>query len=342
MRILKLDKKTGEATVIPETLDDLWHLERIIEPGDFAEAHSMRSVKLGEQEERKPVFIRINVEKIEFAKFANKLRLTGKIVQGSPEEFVQHGKYHTLEVERESKITIIKEWKTHQIKRLKEAEKEAKQPKVRIILMDDEKALTALVMSYGVEFGPEIYNKARKRDRDFEERKQEYYAEIAAEMRSNKEKYVIAGPGFEKDNFRKYLEKNDSALLHKASFETTSSAERNGINELLKRGIVSKMIGEARIEKEASLMEKLMLHINKEDGLAVYGAAEVRKALDWGAAEVVLVLDEILRTQKDIEKLIEDAEKTAVVVVFSSEAEPGQQLKGLGGIAALLRFKING
>ncbi len=341
MRILGIDRKTGEARLVPETLDDLWHLERIVEPGDFAEARTFRSVKLGEKEEKKPVFIRIEVEKVEFAKYANKLRLTGKIVQGEPEEFVQRGKYHTLDAEKGEKITIIKKWMAHHIKRLKDAEREAKRPKVRIIVMDDEKALTALVMGYGVEYGPEFYSEARKRDEKFEEKRLGYYAEIAKEMGMREERYIIAGPGFEKDNFRKYLEKKEPALLRRASFESVSYAERNGVNELLKKGIVGKLIGEARIEKEAELVGKIMMHINKEDGLAAYGFAEVERALSSGAAETVMVLDELLRNGKKAEALAEEAEKSAVVVVFSSEADPGQELKGLGGIAALLRFRID-
>lgn len=343
MRILRMDRKTGEAAVVPETLDDLWHLERIAQPGDFAEGKTFRSVKLGDKEERKPVFIRIEIEKVEFAKYANRLRLTGKIVQGSPEEFVQRGKYHTLDVGKDEKITLVKkEWKAHHIKRLKDAEKEAKRPKIRIIAMDDEKALTALVMGYGVEFGPEIYSEARKRDEKFEEKKLGYYAEIMKEIEMHEERYVVAGPGFEKDNFRKYLERKNPELLKRIVFENVSYAERNGVSELLKKGIVSRLIGEARIEKETELIGKIMLHINKEDGLAAYGFSEVEKAAEMGAAETVLVLDELLRTDKKVEGLAEKAEKTAVVVVFSSEADPGQELKGLGGVAALLRFRIEG
>lgn len=342
MRILRIDRKTGEASMIPETLDDLWHLERIVEPGDFAEARTFRSVKLGTSEERKPVFIRVKVEKIEFAKYANRLRLTGKIVQGNPVEFIQLGKYHTIEAEKGEKITIIKEWKAHHIKRLREAEKEAKRPKIRIIVMDDEKALTALVMGYGVEYGPELYCEARKMDEKFEEKKLKYYSEIAAEIAGHEERYVVAGPGFEKDNFRKYLERKNAELLKRIVFENVSYAERNGVNELLKRGLVGKLIGEARIEKETELIDKIMMHINKDDGLAAYGSEAVGSAVGLGAAEVVLVLDELLRTDKNIEKLAEDADKRSVVVVFSSEAEPGNMLNGLGGIAALLRFRVVG
>lgn len=340
MRILKIDKKTREVSVIPETLDDLWHLERIIAPGDFAEARTFRSVKLGDKEEKKPVFIRIEIEKVEFAKYANKLRLSGKIVQGAPEEFVQRGKYHTLEVEKDEKTTIIKEWKAHHIKRLKEAEKEAKRPKIRIIVMDDEKALTSLIMSYGVEYGPEFHSDAHKRDEKFDEKMQSYYAEIMKEIEMYREKYIIAGPGFEKDNFKKYLEKKNPQLLTRIFFENVSYAERNGVKELLKKGIISRLIGEVRIEKETELIAKILMHISKEDGLAVYGFDEVKKAVETHAVETFLILDEMLRNNKTFEVLTELAESNSTVVVFSSEADSGQELKGLGGIAALLRFQI--
>lgn len=341
MRILKLDKKSGEVVLIPETLDDLWHLERIIAPHDFAEARTLRSVKLGDKEEKKSVFIRIIIEKIEFAKYANALRLSGKIISGTPEEFVQHGKYHTLDVEKNEKITIIKEeWKAHHIKRLREAEKEAKKPKIRIIVMDDEKALAALVMAYGIEYGPEFYSNARKRDEKFDEKKQSYYAEIMREIEAHEERYIIAGPGFEKDNFKEYLEKKNPNLVKRVVFEHVNYAERNGITELLKNGVISRIIGEQRIEKEIALIEKIIVHISKEDGLAVYGFDEVKKAIEIGAAETVLVLDELLRTDKKIEDLVENAEKKAAIAILSSEAESGQRLKGLGGIAALLRFRF--
>lgn len=342
MRILRIDKKTGEITVIPETLDDLWHFERIAEIGDSAQGKTFRSIKLGEKEERKPVFIRIVIEKIEFAKYANQLRLTGKIVAGNPEEFVQHGKYHSLDVKKNENITLIKKnWKTYHIKRLKDAEREAKRPKIRIIAMDDEKAITALVMGYGLEFGPEIYSQARKKDEKFEEKKLGYYAEIMKELEQHEEKYIIAGPGFEKDNFKEYLEKKNPKILDRIVFENVSYAERNGVNELLKKGIISRIIGEARVEKEAKLMEKIKYHLNKEDALAIYGFQEAEKALCLNAVETLLVLDEILRTNKKIEELAEKAEKTSLLVIFSSETDAGKELKGLGGIAALLRFRIN-
>jgi protein pelota len=70
----------------------------------------------------------------------------------------------------------------------------------------------------------------------------------------------------------------------------------------------------------------------------------VKKALDYGAIETLLVADEMLRLEREkgnIDSLLMAVERAqGKVVVFSTEFEPGQKLHALGGIAALLRYKI--
>jgi protein pelota len=76
-------------------------------------------------------------------------------------------------------------------------------------------------------------------------------------------------------------------------------------------------------------------------GAVAYGKAEVRKAIDYGAAEEVLVSDTLIR-DPGVARLLEEAERiNARVVVFSSEFEPGNRLNALGGIAALLRYPLS-
>ena len=176
MKILKFDKKLGELKLIVENLEDIWHVERILSEGDEVESDTIRTVKVGTKEEKKPMHIAIKVEQIEFSKSLNRLRLLGKIVRGSPEEFIQMGKYHTLDVEIGTKLMIIKEWKNYQIKRIEQAEKETKKPRLRIIVLDEEHALTAVVRGFGIEYGFEMENEARKRDepKKFELKNQQY------------------------------------------------------------------------------------------------------------------------------------------------------------------------
>ncbi len=81
-----------------------------------------------------------------------------------------------------------------------------------------------------------------------------------------------------------------------------------------------------------------------KDGKAVYGIDDVKKAFEYGAIETLLITDEFLREQRekwDIDSFLRDVESlNAEIVIMSSEFEPGKRLNALGGIAALLRFKI--
>lgn len=341
MKILTFDKKNNFLKLIIENLDDLWHVERVLEPGDIVEADSLRTVKVGTKEEKKHVHIAIKVENIEFSKSLNRLRLLGKIVHGIPEDFVQLGRYHTIDAEKGTKLVIHKEWKNYQITRLKDAEKEAKRPKLRIIVLDDEKALTAIVRGFGVDYGPEFYNNASKKDDKYDERTKEYLGQVMAEVEKHEEKYIIAGPGFTKDNLKKFISQKNKELLRKIIFETCSYAERNGVNELLNNGVIEKVMGEERVAREMQLIEQVMIQINKDNGMAEYGIKQVNAAVEAFAVKQLLVLDDYLRTDKEAEATVMQADRNkAEIVIFSSESDAGFKLKGLGKIAALLKFKL--
>lgn len=341
MRIIHFERKIGEMKILAETLDDMWHLEKVISEGDLVESRTMRTYKVGSKEEKKPVTIRIKAERAEFAKTANRLRVLGTIVWGTPEEYVQMGRHHTIEVAEGDRLKIIKDWKNHEIKRLQQAEKESKRPKLRIIVMDDEKALTATLRAFGVDYGPEFHSSGSKRDENYEKAEQSYFGQIAAEIERHEERYIVAGPGFAKDNLKDFIKQKKPGLLGRLIFESVSYAERSGVNELFKRGVIEKIMGQERLQKEMGLVEELLTEVYKESGLAAYGLEEVRKAAEAHAIRTLLVLDEYLRTDKQAEALAEQADRAkAEVVIVSSEGDAGQQLKGFGKIGAILRFKM--
>jgi len=341
MKIIHYDQREGELKIIADTLEDLWHLSKVIATGDEVEGSSFRTYKVGKVEEKKHVKIRLKVEQVEFSESSNRLRLLGTITWGEPEEFVQLGRHHTIEVAPGDKITIRKKWLEHELKRLKEAESETKKPKVLIVLLDEEHALFATLKPYGVDYGLEIRNKARKKSEDFEKKEQEYFSEITEQLERFEGKLVIAGPGFAKDNLRKFLQEKKPEILKKAIFDSCSYAEPSGVNELIKRGVLQKAAGLARFEKEEKEIEEFFINIYKETGKSVYGLEEVRKAVESGAVEKLLVIDSLFRKSEDVQKIVEDAEKSgSEIVMISEEGDHSLKLKNFGGIGAILRWKI--
>lgn len=345
MKLGKQDPKEGEIRLTPENTEDLWHIERMLLPGDQIISKTWRKFKATEdaEGEKKPVTMRLAVEKVEFSPHANRLRVTGKIISGTPEEFVQVGAYHTIDIEENFPVSIIKEkWMAHHLERIKQAIAETKRPKMGMLVLDENKAIYATLRGYGVHYELELENSASKRDEKFDEKTQSFFGEILKKLSSSQVgKIIVAGPGFGKDNLMKFIKQKDPALAKKIVLEHCSYAERSGINELLKKGVVSKVASEERAENELQLMERFSIELRKESELVAYGKKEVAEAVAASAVETLLVLDELLRTNKEIEKTVEEAEKRKVkLVVFSHESDGGRELSGYGGFAALLRFRM--
>ncbi|ASJ03204.1 mRNA surveillance protein Pelota [Thermococcus profundus] len=356
MQIIHQDLKEGKVKVKAETLDDLWHLYHIIDPGDTVYAKTLRKQAQradslrAEKVEVIPVFLGVKAEKINFHKFANQVRVTGPIVYASRED-VPLGKYHTIAIEQGTVVTIQKpRWKEHHIERLKEAVEASKRARVMIVVIDDGEADMALVREYGVEILNSIRHnlggKQYRTDRESEEMK--FFHDVARTIedvmkRENVEKAIVAGPGFVKEDFYKFLRDKYPELAKKVVIEDTSVTGRTGIYEVIKRGIVDRVYHENRVAKEIQLVEKVLENIARNNGLVAYGLNEVEEAINYGAVETLLVLDELLKGEdrEKIEGLMDAARYSrGEVIVVSSEHEGGEKLKALGGLAALLRFRV--
>jgi len=124
LRLLVENIKDGFVKLVVDDINDLWHLQNVIKSGDFVTAKTLRTIFVEREETRekvkkKLVLLKIKVEKVEFAKSKNVLRLSGKIEE-CPED-VQKGSYHTIEVGLEKILTIEKQWKQEEIEQLKKA-----------------------------------------------------------------------------------------------------------------------------------------------------------------------------------------------------------------------------
>lgn len=345
MKLGKQDVKEGCIRLTPENTEDLWHIERLLQEGDRVISRTWRRFKAteGDAGEKKPVTIKLLAEKAEFSRHANRLRVTGKIISGTPEEFVQQGAYHTIDIEQDFPFSIIKEkWLSHHLQRIKQAIAETKRPRMGLLVLDETRAIYATLRGYGVEYELELENSASKRDDRFDEKTQSFFGEVLKKLQSSQVgRLIVAGPGFGRENLMKFIRQKDPSLAKKIVLEHCSYAERSGINELLRRGVVSRVASEERAENELLLMDKFSAELRKESGLVAYGLQEVKRAVESSAVETLLVEDELLRTSKEIEGIIEEAEKRkAALVVFSHESDGGRELSGYSGLAALLRFRL--
>ena len=353
MKQIHSNLKKGEIKLKVENLDDLWYLSTIIEPKDIIKGKTTRKIKLGEKNQRnikiikKQVFLKIEVEKIEFSKTSDTLRASGKIKQG-PED-VQLDSYHTFNIEQNTTIAIIKEkWLKYQLDKLKEACSE-KISKILIVVHDREEANFALMKKYGYDLLANISGSVQKKA-DLEKIKSSFYSEIIKQLQAYDKKYhlsqiIIASPAFWKEDLMKDLKDED--LKPKIILATCSSLGRNGINEVLKRPETIEALKQDRISKEISSVENLLEEISKNN-LAAYGLKETENAAYAGAVEELLITDTLIRKSREqknyekIEAILKTVEQTrGTILIISSEHEGGKKLNGLGGIGAILRYKLN-
>jgi protein pelota len=341
VRIIKFYRESGAMKLRVDTLDDLWTVQRVIFANDLVKSESERRFRSmeGDLGEMKQVVITLRVEKTELDKNASRLRILGKIVEGRPLEYVRLNSYHTLNIAPGDVMELVKpQWPDYITGVLKNAVADSKKPRLGLIVVDDEKALPAYMLGYGVEFGNEIYSRLSKRmsQKDFQEQEGKYFSEVlesAGNMRVDT--VVIAGPGFTKDDIKKYG--TDNGIIKKMSkqliFENVSNAERSGIYELIRGEKVENLLEKERIRIEFRLMEEFLKGL--EAGSSKYGVDNVAASVEEGKARVVLVNDSVLGDRGFQETLSKAEERRIKIEVFNSSDEVGAQLQSFKGIAAM-------
>jgi len=170
-----------------------------------------------------------------------------------------------------------------------------------------------------------------------------YFSEILEKIKESKAKHVvIAGPGFTKNKFENFL-KEKGRLDMQLFFAATNSVGKTGLQELLKAEALSKVVQDMQLVKETKLVESFLAELGRDTGLAEYGFEQVQKAVEAGAVKQLMVADKFLLLNREkAEKLMEQAEKMkGEVHLINAEHEAGEKLLNMGGIAALLRYRIH-
>jgi peptide chain release factor subunit 1 len=176
-----------------------------------------------------------------------------------------------------------------------------------------------------------------------EQAAKEFYHRIADSMKKeffemkDLKGLLIGGPGHTKEEFAdgdflvKELKNKIKAL------KDLSYTGDFGLKELVEKS--EDVLAKETITKEKELVKRFFETLAKDREKAVYGPEEVEKALDFGAVDLLLVSESLddetsFRLQEKAEKLGAGTE------LISIDTEEGKQLKALGKVGAILRFKI--
>ncbi|MFP4634091.1 MAG: mRNA surveillance protein pelota [Candidatus Aenigmatarchaeota archaeon] len=342
MKILERNEKQGLVKLKVENPNDVWELEHVIEEGDLVGGRTLRRKMIerkdGEEKgEKRPVYLTIQAEKIKIHEHTGNLRITGKIQEG-PED-VEMDSYHTIVAEPGKVLTVVKKggWKDWQLKTLKRAYR--KPPKVLVCVLDRDKATLAKVTNE-VDILTEVESREPGKQYD-SEKSGEYFGEVISILErkyKDFDKVVVAGPGFAKDGLYEKIKDRNKEMAEKVTKASTSQTERTGVQEVINRGIIEDIVRESRISEESKEVERVFEEISKDTGKVTYGEEEVKKAVEMGAVERILVSEKKLKEHRELVAEAED--KGAEVLIVSERHESGEKLNNMGGIAAFLRYRI--
>ena len=328
----------GEYKLVADSLDDLWHLSHLVGVGDSVFAITLRTAdgpsdKLrAEKLEKRPVRIGIRVEKVEFSADANRLRLFGVIIFGP-----DLGQHHTINVETGYEISVVKRWRSVDLARMKRAVDATLNDVIHIAAVEDGEIELYRIRQYGPQRIVTLTLGSGK-TAGIDSREALFAAAVDA-LKQVTGIIIVAGPGFVKDDFAAYVRTKMPALAEKMLVVETRRSGYGAVQEAIGNGVLDRAVADVQLAREVAVMDELFLRIG-QNGAVAYGAADVRKSVDFGAAETVIIADSVLRAG-EFAGVLEDAERMgAEVVVLSTEFEPGERLAALGGIAALLRYAI--
>jgi len=328
-----------------ETEDDIWHLYNVLETGDLVTASTTRREEKAadklraERAEKKRMTLGIRTEKTEFSELDLRLKILGTIEDG-PQDIGQH---HTLIMELGETLSIRKEkWRDSQTERLRRAVFDSAKPRIVFVSLDQDDAAIGILRQFGLKEAATIRSMRSGKQYEEKEHTDNYHSEIVSKLKGIADSsmpIVVLGPGFEKESFAAYAKSADPALFSKMHVYHTGQSGMAGINELMKKGMGAEVLRESRVGIEMEAVEKLMTEIGK-DGLAAYGNAEIENAAASGAVETLLILDSKIR-EHDLDGLVRNVEgQKGNVIIVSEQHDAGRELGALGGMGAILRYRM--
>lgn len=146
---------------------------------------------------------------------------------------------------------------------------------------------------------------------------------------------LVGGPGPTKEEFIEYL--NNEIKRRIIAVIDLTYTDESGLHDLVDRSREA-LLKEA-ITEEKKIMERFFTLLAKDPNKVTYGEDGVRKALEIGAVDTLLISEDL--DTKEIEEFEALAVKYGSdIKIISIDTMEGQQLRDLGKIAAILRFSI--
>ena len=337
-----------------ESEDDLWALSQLCRPDSILGMLShRRDSTTGTQEdgraksaERKPMWIVLDIEKTEFQPFTDNLRAHGIIRDAN----FDIGSHHTHiispgdEVELEFPGGFVKS----DLSLLKETISSGSRAKSALIVVENDEIILFEVTSHGIRDVSQFSMRGGgKGITDSSGVRRDFFEKVAKEtimVFSDDMPMVICGPGLAREQFESMLRSNGSK--NKILNAATSIGGRSAANEVLADGLADAVLGEHALVSQIKAIEEGLKRIST-NGAVAFGMKFISEAADSGAIDTLAIDANLIRSQDaevrgNWESILQITELSkGIIIQVSQEHDSAQQLLGLGGAIALLRWKMD-
>ncbi|MEJ6716122.1 MAG: hypothetical protein QNL20_03495 [Euryarchaeota archaeon] len=354
MKIVKREPMLWRLRI--ESEDDLWTLSHLARSGLLIGMLGERrdQTTTGEEggrakaAERKKMWIRLKISSTEYQPFSENLRIHGVIEEAQFDVGLHHT--HVVEVRDEVEISAPHPFSDGDWDLLRQAEKAANQINIALAMVEMDEIVLFYITPRGLREGATWTMRGGGKRGDLKQS-----SGIGAAFRSNVVKAVratldestpllLCGPGHAREVLLDDMKAAGDARFMKSI--ATSMAGRAGANELLRDGLAGDLLSEYAITKETALIEEAWTRL-PTNGAVAYGHHALDLALKEGAIETLLITADLLRDETQTingrpwaswaEGL---ADIGATMVQCSVDHDAGQQLVGIGGAVALLRYTM--
>ena len=353
MQLLKQSEEHWKLRIDSE--DDLWVLARfaisgrsLAMLGERRDTTTAESGGRAKAAERKKMWIQLRIITTEYKTYSSILRVHGTIEQAP----MDIGSHHTHLVEVGDEIELHSQSGFPEYDRLllTETMTSDKKSNVSIVVVENDEIVLFEVTRRGLREGATwtMRGGGKRGDiRTSETVAKSFQQQVAKEIlaaTSTKLPMILCGPGHARERLRQVILAQDPQRTIR--LVSTSMAGRPGANEIIREGLADELLSEHAISKEIQLLEEVWLRLSK-NGAVAYGENELSKAMNEGAIETLLVSADTLRNP---EAMIDGTPVStwiqgisdigAELVQCSSDHDSGEQLNNMGGVIALLRYRL--
>jgi len=326
--------------------DDLYIVYLLLDRGDVLYGWTTRELRGRDngRGDRLKIYVGLRIEAMEYHAFRGNLRVRGRITE-APEWFEGAlGSYHTVEIMKGLEYTVVKNKMNKQLIERIMGMFNRSSARVFVISISDEELAMAMYRRFGIEDLGTIRNKHSHGKIDDSAGLKKFVRESLPIVRNRVQSrspthIVITGPYMILELCREEL-----AEVNKWGIPVITHPQGSGglagIYEFQSSG--AELLRSLNIDLGQSIIEEILRRLGSGSGDVALGLSNVNRALELGAVDTLVILDD------EYKELGEEARRLAALVVetgagliiIPSTTNLGERLRGIGGVAALLRYPL--